>query len=201
MWNVTSSMADFLFCVSNGILILGAALVLCGTIGSIIIGGVREQFSNERISENEKETSRANESAAKANERATKAELELEQYRVGRSLLEKQRAVLLERLRRSPKGPVIIKPNFLSAEPIRYADELSKVFNNAGFADVGDKPLSIISTKLQGMFVVVRDKENLPPQFSPIADALKEANIPFSAHEEGYVPDTNTVVILVGERP
>jgi hypothetical protein len=139
--------------------------------------------------------------AAQATARAAEAELALAKYRAGRSLTEEQKNELVAVLRSAPKGPVIIKPNFLSPEPTRYADELSAVFNEAGFSGVGDKPLSVVSTNKPGIFVVVRNKDHMPPQTVTIAEALKKANIPFTAHQEDYVPDENTVVILIGERP
>jgi hypothetical protein len=81
MWTITSSLADRLFAVSNGVLILGATAVLIGTIGAIVMSGVREQFSNERISANEKATAQAiaesevaKRGSAEATERAALAE-------------------------------------------------------------------------------------------------------------------------------
>jgi hypothetical protein len=164
--------------------------------------------ANERFSANEASTERAKadaeiakEGAAKATERAAKAELTLEEYRAGRSLTGEQKKNLESVLRSAPKGRVIIKPNFLSPEPTRYANALAAIFNMAGFSDVGDKPLSITSTNLPGIFVVIRDRKHVPQQFNAIVEAFTAAKIPFSAHEEPYVPDLDTVVILVGERP
>jgi len=139
--------------------------------------------------------------ASEANAKALQAQLELAKYRVGRSLREEQKSQMEEVLKSAPKGPVIIKPNFLSPEPTRYANELSEVFNKSGFSNVGDKPLSVVSTNLPRLFLVIRDKEHIPLQATAIMGAFHAANIPITAHEEEYVPDVNTVVILVGERP
>jgi hypothetical protein len=92
MWNVTSSMADFLFNVSNVVLMISALAILLGTIGSIKMGAVREQFSNERISANEAET-------ARAKAEATKAQLALEQFKAPRSLTDEQISHIRERMR------------------------------------------------------------------------------------------------------
>ena len=92
MWNVTSPMADFLFNLSNVVLVIGALAVLLGTIGSVKMGAVREQFSNERISANEAETERA-----KAE--AYKAQLALEQFKAPRSLTDEQVARISEKMR------------------------------------------------------------------------------------------------------
>jgi len=70
MWTVTEPWADFLFNLANVVLIVGAAAVLLGTIGAIAMGAAKEHFSSERISANETETARANESAAIANKLA-----------------------------------------------------------------------------------------------------------------------------------
>ena len=78
---VSSSLADFLFALSNVVLIAGAAAVLVGTIGSIKMGAVREQFANERISANEAATSAANARAAEANAHAAELELKVAEAR------------------------------------------------------------------------------------------------------------------------
>lgn len=96
MWTLSSSMADKCFGVFNVILIVGAAAVLIGTIGTVIIAGVREQFSDLRISSNEAEARRAvadsdvakqgaeeaRANAATANERAATLEKEAAQLRL-----------------------------------------------------------------------------------------------------------------------
>lgn len=74
MWDISSSLADALFAWANVLLIVGAASVLIGTIGAIMMGSVREQFSNERISSNERAT-------AEAMASQKESELKLEQLR------------------------------------------------------------------------------------------------------------------------
>ena len=81
---ITEALADRFLWWSNAALILGAVAVLVGTIGTVAMTSAREQFANERISNNETETARANESAAKANERAAQSELALERYKAPR---------------------------------------------------------------------------------------------------------------------
>lgn len=79
---------------------MGAAAVLIGTIGAIVMSEVREQFSNERISVNEKATAQATaesdiakrdaamtaERAALAEQRAAEANLELAKLKTPRFL-------------------------------------------------------------------------------------------------------------------
>ncbi|MGD0142954.1 MAG: hypothetical protein ABSC92_07335 [Rhizomicrobium sp.] len=164
-----------------------AGLVAAATAGVIFVQKRESVVSGQKIAE--------------ANARALEAQLALERYRAGRSITPEQRQLMTQWLEHSPKGPVIIKPNFLSPEPTRYANALSEVFNQSGFSNVGDKPLSVVNTNLPGIFVVIRDRDHPPTQLVSIANALHAANISFSAHAEEYVPDVNTVVILVGEQP
>jgi hypothetical protein len=70
MWEISSALSDRLFPISNLVLIVGAAAVLIGTIGTIVMSGVRERFGDERISANEARAAVAGQEAAKANEAA-----------------------------------------------------------------------------------------------------------------------------------
>src|ERR1700730_4582251 len=88
MWEIPSPLADRLFAVSNAVLIIGAAMVLIGTIGAIVLSGIREQFSNARLSDNETKTAQgiaesdtAKKGAAEANARALEAQLALEKFK------------------------------------------------------------------------------------------------------------------------
>lgn len=159
------------------------------------------EAANERLSANEVATERAKEGAALAHARAVEAELALEKFRAGRILTEDQKNELKALLMQTPKGAVIIKPNFLSPEPTRYAKALADIFNQAGFSDVGDKPLSVVSTNRPGLFVVMKDQTQIPKHLMAIVAAFKEVKIPFTLHQESYVPDVETVVILIGENP
>jgi len=106
MWEITSPLADRLFTIFNVVLILGAAMVLIGTIGAIVLSGVREQFSNARISENETKTAQAiaesdnaKKGAAEANARALEARLALENFKAPRTLRPDQQAKIAEKLK------------------------------------------------------------------------------------------------------
>ena len=80
MLTVTEPLADLLFTLSNVVLVIGAAAVLIGTIGAIAMGGAKERFADQRISDNEVK-------AAKANARANEAALELAKYKAPRTSL------------------------------------------------------------------------------------------------------------------
>lgn len=73
IWNISEPVADFLFNLSNAVLILGAFLVFTGTIGSIWMQAAKSYFSDERIAANEAATARAKADAEIAREGAEAA--------------------------------------------------------------------------------------------------------------------------------
>lgn len=99
MWNVSSTLADTLFNWANVVLVIGAAMVLIGTIGSIQMGAVKEHFAEIRISDNERATKTAiaesdvakaageaaKADAASANARALEAQVALEKFKADRT--------------------------------------------------------------------------------------------------------------------
>ena len=106
MWEITSPLADRLFTISNAVIIVGAAMVLIGTIGAIVLSGVREQFSNARISDNEAKTAQASaeseiakKGAAEANARALEAQLALEKFKAPRLLTNQQVQQIADKLK------------------------------------------------------------------------------------------------------
>ncbi len=66
MFEVTLPAAEFWFALSNVALVVGTLIIAAGTYGVFTMGSVKERFADERISSNEMETARANESADKA---------------------------------------------------------------------------------------------------------------------------------------
>ncbi len=93
MVDLSQQAANEIFGWANGVLILGATLVLLGTIAAIWTGGIRERFADERISQNQADTATANAQAenakaeaARANESAAKANLELARLKAPRLL-------------------------------------------------------------------------------------------------------------------
>jgi hypothetical protein len=123
----TADSAGFWFDIFNGVLLLGAFLVLVGTWGTIKTSAIKERFADERTVANEAETKRAiadsdaaKEATAKAdqrnaelttqaeqlrkhtadaNARAAEAKLELEKFRAPRTLSPEQSARLTKALR------------------------------------------------------------------------------------------------------
>jgi len=84
----TADSAALWFNIFNGVLLLGAFLVLVGTWGAFKAGAIKELFSGERIAANEAETKRAiadsdaaKEGTATANERIAELSTQSEQLR------------------------------------------------------------------------------------------------------------------------
>jgi hypothetical protein len=105
IWNISEPVADFLFNLSNAVLILGAFLVFTGTIGSIWMQAAKSYFSDERIAANEAATAPAKadaeiarEGAAAAHAKALEAQLALEKYKAPRTLSETQRKSIIEKV-------------------------------------------------------------------------------------------------------
>jgi hypothetical protein len=211
-WNVA-------MLISLGVAALVAVFVAAATTGVIIVQkreavAAKDELDryrltvDGRIADARKEGIAAGEAAggvllkaAEANERAAKAELELAKYRSGRSITPEQHRILVERLKISAKGRVIVKPNFLNSEATRFANQISQVLIEAGFEGVGDVPLSIVSSNRPGLFLAVRDGSRAPLHTESILKAFAEAGISVESGYGDWVPDASTVVILVSEQP
>lgn len=76
MPDVSLPWANLLYNLANTVLVTGAVLVLIGTIGTVWMGLVKENYGDQRIAANEALTATANEEAAKANLRAAALEKE-----------------------------------------------------------------------------------------------------------------------------
>jgi hypothetical protein len=222
IWDVSLAVANRWYSISWWGLLLSGAATAVATIFTVIFlfiqfwtSTVRDEYAdkerlqlkaataaaerdlvnaNERISVNES-------AAAAANERAANAELALARYRAGRTLTPQQSGSLVESLKQSPKGRVIIKPNFQDTEATSFANELSRAFNEAGFSGVGDSPLEILSYNRPGLFLAVRDTSRPPPATEPILRAFTDAGIPIESGFGDWVPDFETIVIVVARNP
>jgi hypothetical protein len=134
MWSVSSPAADLLFSLFNLILIVGAAAVLLGTIGSIKMNAVREMFSNERISANEAATAIATAESDKAKAEAANARLELAKFKAPRVLSLTQLAGITTAMGRFPRTQfdVAIGP-MGDPEPEVFGRVLATALINAGW--------------------------------------------------------------------
>jgi hypothetical protein len=143
MWEITSPLADRLFTLSNAVLIIGAAMVLIGTIGAIVLSGVREQFSNARISDNETKTAlaiaesdTAKKGAADANARALEAQLTLAKSRAPRTLTIEQQTTISEKVRAFAGirfDATVIRDD---PETVHLLDAITPVLEAAGWTQI-----------------------------------------------------------------
>lgn len=105
MWPAPQT-ADFLFALSNIVLIIGLSLSAVATIGAVWMANVRDEYLRRDLAESRRSVAEANAAgeeaqaaAAAANVRAAEAALELEKLRAPRALTEEQRRRLISRVR------------------------------------------------------------------------------------------------------
>jgi hypothetical protein len=140
MWEISSPLADRLFAVSNAALIIGAAMVLIGTIGAIVLSGIREQFSNARLSDNETKTAQAiaesdtaKKGAAEANARALEAQLALEKFKAPRVLTDEEVQAIAKKLKPFSGQEFQIITYWEMQEPLAFANQIYAALDLAGW--------------------------------------------------------------------
>jgi hypothetical protein len=204
MWDISPPLADVLFAWSNVVLIVGAAAVLIGTIGSIKIGAIREHFADLRISDNERETSKANVRAAELEKEAAEARLEQERLKARlawRTLSPDVVARLTSFLLAHP-SKVNIEFAASDTEAQYLAIQLANIFSDAKW-EVGFLQVTYAGTILFGILVPDSPYEGT----ALIRQALTAAQIEFATNAlptnsmgyGGRVPDGGTLAI--GSKP
>lgn len=92
IFNMSESTANLINNVANVVTIIGAALVLIGTIAVVWSAGVKEQFSNEKIMDNKARVEVAQAEVEKAKEHAARLALETEKAKIEQQRLKAQLA-------------------------------------------------------------------------------------------------------------
>src|SRR4029453_11297258 len=115
--------------------------------------------------------------------------------RQARKLRPEQRENIVRLLTPAEKGRVIVKPNFMDMEATPYANQITSALKEAGYQEVGDAPLSIVSVGEPGIVVVIQNADRLPKHLGPLVAALTSASIEVKLFSEPWVPDEETVVI------
>ena len=140
IWNISEPVADFLFNLSNAVLILGAFLVFTGTIGSIWMQAAKSYFSDERIAANEAATARAKadaeiarEGAEAAHAKALEAELALEKYKAPRTLSPSQVNDLISNMRKFQGQKFQITTFWEMKEPLDLSNNIYRSLVAAGW--------------------------------------------------------------------
>ena len=206
MWTLSSAWADTLFALFNGVLIIGAAAVLVGTIGTFIITGVREKFSNERISNNERLT-------AEANARALEARLQLEQFKAPRTITSEQQGRIVERMAKYP-GTKFLVATLLDSEASDLVISIEDSLGRSGWKQldwqVGMAISRVNRPKLglsldRGITVIVdrQSRDLLMPIAEDLVAALNAEGIEAKARTAAEISPTNpeAINIAVGSKP
>jgi len=180
MWEISAPLADRLFALSNAVLILGAAMVLIGTIGTIVLSGVREQFSNTRISDNETKTAQAvaesdiaKKDTADANARALEAQLALQQFKAPRDLTDEQVRQIADKLKPFAGQKFQIVPYWEMKEPLALANRIYTPLELAGWKYVKPEKTPFMLGGTEG--VQVWRHPNADDRVQQAADALVTA--------------------------
>jgi len=228
MWEISSSLADRLFALSNVVLILGAAAVLIGTIGAIVLSGVREQFANERISANETATAQATaesdvarrdaaaatERAALAEQRAAEANLEIVRLKTPRSISADEAGRIADKLKQFRNTPFVMTV-FNDPEATDLLSQIDATLILAGWSEIpwnespiiykrSDKP-AVGLNSLTGLFVQADASRSvdLGLAATALADALKAEGLE-AISQVGQMPDgmdKDAIHIQIGKKP
>jgi len=167
MWYISPSMADALFSWANLVLIVGAAAVLIGTIGSIQMASVKEHFADLRISENERAT-------AQANAEASTAQLELTKLKAPRSLTDAQVAEIREKLKAFGRQPFGMITYWNLDEPTKYTQRIGNdALVAAGWQFIKAERFEALIGVVTGIEVQIAD--DAPDEYKSAAKALTEA--------------------------
>ena len=200
MFDISLSVANFVFGLANTILIIGAILVAVGTIAAIWAGGIRERFADERISANEAKTATAVADAARANESAEKlresnltlqaaadheraARLKLEQKIAPRRLSDQQKEMLIAALKPFHGQRVDVVCILGDTEGKQFAQDFDTVFRQAGWNDGGGSGISqaVITPDPKGIEVTLNQGEvsagRIPKSAEVLVDTLAAAGL------------------------
>jgi hypothetical protein len=208
MINLSNDMANAVYFVANIILIVGAILTLAGTIGVIWSGSLRDKFSDERASDNERKTADANAKAALANERAVilekqaaDARLELEKLKeknVFRQITPQQEEEFVRLMKGAPQGRLQIVSEHRIPEIAMYAGQIKEMLAKAGISSVGQFVTVLMGTKgdATGIAVAVKNIKNPPPHAVAIQSALEQIGIQCKWEQDDTSPDDYCRVIV-----
>jgi hypothetical protein len=195
MWNIAPSLADSLFAWSNAILVVGAAAVLIGTIGSIKMSGIRERYADLRISENERATAQANASASQA-------QLELTKLKAPRSITDGQIATIREKMRAFSGQPFGMITYWNLDEPTKFTQRLGNdALVAAGWHFMKAERFEALIGVVTGIEVELSDDadESFKKAASGLVAALEAEGIPATLRSE---PAYKALIkIQVGMKP
>ena len=203
MFDLSRESANTVHALAGMALVLGALLVLIGTVGSIWSGGIRERYVKETISKNSAEAETAKMNAALASERAAElskqaeeARLEQEQLKARmawRRITSEQHDRLVTELSNLNIGPVWL--TFIGTDPEAnlYRADLAKVFEHAG-----------IEAKYFSGYTMAVGLQVLGPSGEAkdsIIQILRSAGLHVFRGDEKSLSNSELLEILVGSKP
>ncbi|MEZ9010340.1 MULTISPECIES: hypothetical protein [Vibrio] len=208
-FDISEPIASKVNAVANWVTIIGAALVLVGTIMVVWSGGIKEQYSNEKIQQNKTIAEVAGADAAKANAEAEKAkehaaflsrkaeEAKLEQERLKaqlawRRLSEEQSKILHTHLSNNLKANVWVSFVKNDPESTLYREEINSVLVSSG-----------VKTKyFSGYEMAVGLNIIGPPSEDKalLIKAFKDAGLQFEVKQTNGFSD-GQLQVLVGSKP
>jgi hypothetical protein len=212
MWEISSPLADRLFAVSNAVLIIGAAMVLIGTIGAIALSGIREQFSNGRLSDNETKTAlaiaesdTAKKGAAEANARALEAQLALEKFKAPRVLADEEVQAIAEKLKPFSGQEFQIVTYWEMQEPLAFANQIYAALDLAGWKYIKLERATVMLGGTEGVQVWTHPNadEEVKKAADALTTALTGADVVAVVHKFQNVenPKDNKINLNVGTKP
>jgi hypothetical protein len=207
MIDLSLPQANALYNTANVVLILGAFLVLLGTIVAIWTGGIRERFGNERLSNNETETARAKADAAKADAHAAEVNLELAKLKAPRTLGGEQQQRLVSQLRPF-SGQTFSFTVVPDTEPLALMSMIRTVLVSSGWVRVPSQ-LGDIEVDGAGVAYGPAVEIQMPPignanaweRAKFLSAALTAEGVIATAKLNPALKDDQAINVMVGRKP
>lgn len=184
MFDIPENAANAIFYFSNILLVIGAVFALVGTIGVIWAGGLREKFSDIKISKNMADTAKANEGAALANKRANEASLKLEAFKQHLAPRQINRDIFLKIIAEQPKA--FVEVLYLRDDPecFNLAQQLYFLLQQAKWEVLPLKPIPVTWESLSSSNPTAMSVDGQPSGVTVVvrSASLKEAEATVNMH-------------------
>jgi len=174
---------------------IGAVLLIVGLTGEILSARRSHNISARIIAQLNAQAGKAIEASKALEKEAAQLRLQLATLK-WRVITPEQQATLINWLKTSPKGPVVVAYG-PDDEPWSYASQIRDTLRLAGF----DPLLEQSPIAAPGTWILVTDLQRPPPHALAIQNAFREIHVELDGQQEPqYVPTPGTVVILIGPR-
>jgi hypothetical protein len=174
---------------------IGAVLLIVGLTGEILSARRSHTISARIIGELNAQAGKAIEASKALEKDAAQLRLQLATLK-WRVITPEQQATLINWLKATPKGPVVIQYG-PEDEPWSYATQVRDALRLAGF----DPRLEQSSIAAPGTWIFVADLQHPAPHALAIQNAFREIHVDLDGQQEPqFLPTPGTVVILIGPR-